>query len=95
MATYRLGLQKVTSYGILSRLVANQYSGTFEELQKVYQGVLRHNLLLGWWGIPAGLYWTPVVLIRNRKAFRKIKALEETSQSTTSGGLTDTPPPSS
>lgn len=72
---YQIRLQKVTSYVVYSRLTADRYVGTMGQLQEVYRKVLVHNLLFGWWGFPAGLYWTPVALIRNRKAFGKLQAL--------------------
>ncbi len=36
-------------------------TGTFEELPGSYNKARTHNLLAGWWGIPFGLIWTPIV----------------------------------
>ena len=33
------------------------------------------SLVLGWWGIPFGLVWTPMALARNAKAMDKLRAL--------------------
>jgi hypothetical protein len=34
-----------------------------------------HTLLLGWWGIPFGLIWTPMALARNAKVMRQVRDL--------------------
>ncbi len=48
--------------------------GTTEQLEAAYRKALLHNLLLGWWGIPFGLIWTPVALAANAKALRQVRA---------------------
>jgi hypothetical protein len=50
-------------------------SGSLEELTAFYRKVRKHNLLLGWWGFPFGLVWTPMSLSRNRKTLGKLREL--------------------
>jgi hypothetical protein len=59
---------------ILTRRSARVYEGTLAELERTYRGLLVHNLLLGWWGLPFGLIWTPIWLTRNRAARRALRA---------------------
>jgi hypothetical protein len=72
---YRVGLTKVSSFILYTQQRTTVYTGTLDELERQARSVLTHNLLLGWWGIPAGLIWTPIALARNGKNMRKIKAL--------------------
>ena len=40
------------------------YTGTLQQLEASAKSAMIHNLLLGWWGIPFGLIWTPMALAR-------------------------------
>lgn len=73
--TYRVSLTKVTSFVIMTQQRRTVYTGTVEQLESIARSVLTHNLLLGWWGIPVGLIWTPLALSRNARAIRKIRSL--------------------
>lgn len=73
--TYRVALTKVTSFVIMSQMRRSIYSGTLEQCEAAARTVMWHNVLLGWWGIPAGLWWTPVTLVRNAKAMRNLRSL--------------------
>jgi hypothetical protein len=68
-------LTKVTSFVLLTQQRRTVYSGTLERLERAYRDTLTHNLLLGWWGIPFGLIWTPLALSRNAKAMRQFRNL--------------------
>jgi hypothetical protein len=72
---YRLTIAKVTSVIILTSRRSVTYTGTYEQLRKAYKSVLVYNLLLGWWGFPFGLIWTPMTLVRNAGALKKLKGL--------------------
>jgi hypothetical protein len=72
---YRVPLTKVSSFLIITQRRAVTYSGTLNQLEDIARGVRTHNLLLGWWGIPAGLIWTPMALARNAKAMRRLRDL--------------------
>lgn len=72
---YRVSLSKVTSIVFFTRRSAVAYTGNLAELEAIYHKVLVHNLLAGWWGIPFGIVWTPMVLIANRKAMAKVRAV--------------------
>jgi hypothetical protein len=72
---YRVSLTKVTSFVILSQRRTVTYRGTLDQLEGIARGARTHNLLLGWWGIPAGLIWTPMALNRNAKAMRQLRDL--------------------
>lgn len=74
-ARYRLQISKVTSVVFFTRRVTLNLTGTLSELEAAYRKVLRHNLLAGWWGFPFGVVWTPMVLVRNRKALAKLHEL--------------------
>jgi hypothetical protein len=71
---FRVRFVKVTSVLIVTHRQAQIVTGTTEQLEAAYRKVLLHNLLLGWWGIPFGLIWTPVALAANAKALRKVRA---------------------
>jgi hypothetical protein len=70
---YRVQLTKVSSFVIITQRRSATYSGTREQLEDIARGVRTHNLLLGWWGVPFGLAWTPMALSRNAKAMRKLR----------------------
>jgi hypothetical protein len=70
---HRVPLTKVSSFLIITQRRTATYSGTLEQLEGIALGVRTHNLLLGWWGIPAGLIWTPMALARNAKAMRQLR----------------------
>ena len=72
---YQIRLYKVTSMLVLTQRRSAVYTGTYEQLEKLYKSVLLHNLLLGWWGFPFGLIWTPVSLSSNSGAWRKIRQM--------------------
>lgn len=72
---YQVRLIKVSSFVVLTNRRVATYSGTLEQLEGIARGVRTHNLLLGWWGIPAGLAWTPMALSRNAKAMRQVREL--------------------
>jgi hypothetical protein len=46
-----------------------------DQLESIARGARTHTLLLGWWGIPFGLFWTPMALARNAKAMRQLRDL--------------------
>jgi hypothetical protein len=66
---------KVTSVLVVTHRQAQVVAGTREQLEAPYRSALIHNLLLGWWGIPCGLIWTPVALAANAKALRQVRAI--------------------
>jgi hypothetical protein len=66
-------LTKVSSFLIITQRRTATYKGTLDQLEGIARGVRTHNLLLGWWGIPAGLIWTPMALARNAKAMRQLR----------------------
>jgi hypothetical protein len=70
---YRIALSKVTSLGVFTRRSSTAYTGSLAELETIYRKVLHHNLLAGWWGIPFGVVWTPMVLMANRRAMVKLR----------------------
>lgn len=51
------------------------YTGTMDQLEGFARSARTHTLLLGWWGVPFGLVWTPVALARNAKAMRQVRDL--------------------
>jgi hypothetical protein len=65
----------VTSVVVLTTRCSTTYTGTYAQLRKSYRNVVIYNVLLGWWGIPFGLIWTPMTLARNAGALRKLKQL--------------------
>jgi hypothetical protein len=71
--SHQITLGEVTSMLLLTRRSARVYEGTLDELEHAYRATLRHNLLLGWWGLPFGLIWTPIWLSRNRAARRALR----------------------
>jgi hypothetical protein len=73
--SYRLSLTKVTSFVLLTQQRRTVDTGTVEQLERAYRDTLGHNLMLGWWGIPFGLIWTPLALSRNAKAMRQFRNL--------------------
>lgn len=72
---YRVPLTKVSSFLVFTQRRTATYTGTREQLEDIARGVRTHNLLLGWWGVPAGLIWTPMALARNAKAMRQLSDL--------------------
>ncbi len=73
--TYRVSFTKVTSMLIFTQQRRTSYTGTLQQLEASAKSAMIHNLLLGWWGIPFGLIWTPMALARNAKALRQVRAL--------------------
>jgi hypothetical protein len=76
---YRVSLTKVTSFILVSYRRSTVYTGTLEQLQARARSTMTYNLLCGWWGIPAGLIWTPIALARNSKNMNKLRALAANS----------------
>ena len=74
-ATYRVSFTKVTSMIIFSFQRRTVHVGTLAELEAKARSAMIHNLLLGWWGFPFGLIWTPMALARNAKGLKQVKAL--------------------
>lgn len=72
---YKVRLTKVSSFVVLTNRRTVTHSGTLEQLEGVAHDVRNHNLLLGWWGVPAGVAWTAVALSRNAKAMRQVREL--------------------
>jgi hypothetical protein len=72
---YRVRLTKVTSFLIISQRRSATYSGTVDQLEDIARGARTHNLLLGWWGVPFGVIWTPMALTRNARAMRQLRDL--------------------
>jgi hypothetical protein len=72
---YRLRIGTVTSFVLMTQRRTVTHTGTFEALQAIYNKARTHNLLAGWWGIPFGLIWTPIVLNRNARAFKQLRQL--------------------
>jgi hypothetical protein len=74
--TYTLTLLQVTSVVLFSFRTRQQATGTNPEAFEAFaRKVLLHNLLLGWWGFPVGIIWTPIALVRNRRALAQLRAL--------------------
>jgi hypothetical protein len=46
-----------------------------DQLEDIARGARTHNLLLGWWGVPFGVIWTPMALTRNARAMRQLRDL--------------------
>ena len=74
-ARYTLSLIEIRSYLYVSRRKVSTRKGSVEELSAFARQVRTRNLLLGWWGFPFGLIWTPMALVANSKALRKLKGL--------------------
>lgn len=72
---YRVRLTKVSSFIIMTQQRHTVYTGTMEQLEAAARSVRTQNLLLGWWGVPFGLIWTPMALARNAKAMRQVHEL--------------------
>jgi hypothetical protein len=72
---YRVRLTKVSSFVIFTQQRHTVYTGTLQQLETSARSVQTHNLILGWWGFPFGLIWTPMALSRNAKAMQKVRAL--------------------
>jgi hypothetical protein len=72
---HRVPLTKVSSFLIITQRRTATYTGTLDQLEGIAHGVRTHNLLLGWWGIPAGPIWTSMALARNAKAVRQLRDL--------------------
>ena len=73
--TYRVSFTRVTSVVVMTHKRRTVYTGTLEQLERTARSVLAYNLLLGWWGIPFGLIWTPMALAGNAKALKQVRAL--------------------
>lgn len=78
-AGYRVRLTKVSSFLVVTQRRTATYSGTLDQLEGIARGVRTHNLMLGWWGIPFGLIWTPIALARNAKAMQQLRSLSPTA----------------
>jgi Protein of unknown function (DUF2510) len=75
--TFRLSLIEVTSVLVVTMRRTRAVSAAGgEDFKGFYRKVLAHNLLLGWWGFPFGLIWTPMALIRNQRALAKLRGLQ-------------------
>lgn len=74
-AAYRVRLTKVSSFLIITQRRSATYTGTLEQLEGFARAARTHTLLLGWWGVPFGLIWTPMALARNAKAMRQLRDL--------------------
>lgn len=74
-AVYRVRLTKVSSFLVVTQRRTATYSGTLDQLEGFGRSARTHTLLLGWWGIPFGLIWTPIALARNAKAIRQLRDL--------------------
>ena len=74
-AIYRVRLTKVSSFLVVTQRRAATYSGTLDQLEGIARGARTHNLLLGWWGVPFGVVWTPMALARNAKAMQRLRNL--------------------
>jgi hypothetical protein len=74
-ATYRVRLTKVSSFLIVTQRRSVTHSGTLDQLEAAARAARTHNLLLGWWGVPFGVIWTPMALARNAKAMRQLHDL--------------------
>jgi hypothetical protein len=74
-AVYRVRLTKVSSFLVITQRRTATYNGTLDQLEGIARGARTHTLLLGWWGIPFGLIWTPMALARNAKAMRQLRGL--------------------
>jgi hypothetical protein len=72
---YRVRLTKVSSFIVVTQQRHAVYTGTLEQLESAARSVRTHNLLLGWWGLPFGLVWTPMALSRNAKAIQQARSL--------------------
>ena len=72
---YRLLLTEVTSMLVVTQRRSHVFGGSPEELDAAYRRVRRHNLLLGWWGFPFGMVWTPINLWRNRRRHAALRRL--------------------
>lgn len=72
---YRVRLTKVSSFILMTQQRHTTYTGTVEQLEAAARSVRTHNLLLGWWGVPFGLIWTPMALARNAKGMRQVHEL--------------------
>ena len=74
-AAYRVRLTKVSSFLIVTQRRSATYTGSLEQLEGFARAARTHTLLLGWWGVPFGLIWTPMALARNAKAMRQLRDL--------------------
>ena len=74
-AVYRVRLTKVSSFLVITQRRTATYSGTLDQLEGIARGTRTHNLLLGWWGVPFGVIWTPMALARNAKAMQRLRDL--------------------
>ena len=71
VAVYR----KITSVIFFSQRSGARQSGGLGAHYAAYRKAQRHTLLLGWWGIPFGLLWTPLTLWDNKKTLRGAMAI--------------------
>lgn len=73
---YSLRITAVTSFLIMTQRRTKAMTGDIPQLEAFYRKVLTHNLILGWWGLPFGLIWTPMVMSRNKAALKKLHRLQ-------------------
>jgi hypothetical protein len=74
-AMYRVRLTKVSSFLVVTQRRQATYTGALDYLEGIARSARTHTLLLGWWGIPFGLIWTPMALAQNAKAMRQVREL--------------------
>lgn len=73
--TFRLPLHQVTSVvWITARETRVLSAGGDGNFAGFYRELLLHNLLFGWWSL-FGLIWTPLALVRNRRAYATLREL--------------------
>lgn len=73
---YSLRITAVTSFIVVTQRRTRAMTGDIPQLEAFYRKVLTHNLLLGWWGFPFGLIWTPNVMSKNKAALKKLHRLQ-------------------
>lgn len=69
---YRLVISEVTGALILATRRTRVFQGSYEQCLAGYNGVLTHNLTLGWWSI-IGFVWNLMALFRNASALKQLK----------------------
>ena len=72
---YTLRLVRVTSFLVITQRRVAAKSGSAEQLKEFYRTTLIQNAVLGWWGFPFGVIWTPIAMLNNRKALKKLNTL--------------------
>ena len=72
---FRLALIQVRSFVLVTHRRGRAMSGSVDDLTAFARKVWIQNLLLGWWGFPFGLVWTPIALYRNSQSLRALRKL--------------------